>query len=289
MVPAPTAERMLGRFDVIHGTNYVLPPTKRAAVVSVHDANLFLAPHLVSPVARRFAPVLRRAVDRGAWVHTLSHHVAAQLRPVLDTDRIRVVYLAGDRLPPGGALTRSAPFLLAVGTREPRKNYPRLIEAFGLAADDLGETRLVVAGQPGADDPAIDAALDRLDPTVRARVELLGFIDDPTRSGLLAAATVFVFPSIDEGFGLPLLEAMEAGVPIVAARAGAIPEVAGDAALLVDPFDPADMARALVLALEDGALRARLRAAGFTQAAHFTWETTADELLSLYRDAVETY
>ena len=110
-----------------------------------------------------------------------------------------------------------------------------------------------------------------------------GRIDDPTKRWLLRKAAVLAYPSLDEGFGFPLLDAMQAGVPIVAARRGSIPEVAGEAALLVDPLDTDDLAAALTAAVDDQALRARLLTAAGAQLARFSWERTAGELTDIYR------
>jgi glycosyltransferase involved in cell wall biosynthesis len=175
-------------------------------------------------------------------------------------------------------------FVLAVGTLERRKNLPRLVAAFGQIASMHPELRLVLAGGDGDDRPAIDAAVDALGPTVGARVMCTGWIDDPVRSWLLHHACVLAYPSLDEGFGFPLLDAMGVGVPIVASRAGSIPEVAADAALLVPADDVTALAAALDRAIVDDTERARLVAAGRVRRAQLTWSATADAFVPLYHE-----
>ena len=138
-----------------------------------------------------------------------------------------------------------APYVLAIGTLEPRKNLAHLVAAFGLVARAQSELRLVIAGPDGPARPDVDAAIARLDPDAAARVVLAGPVSDAGRNALLERAALIAYPSIYEGFGFPALEAMTVGVPVVAARAGAIPEVAGDAALLVEPTDEDELADAI--------------------------------------------
>ncbi len=279
----PRVDWALGRVDVIHGTNYVVPPSAAERVVSVHDTNIFTAPHLVSPVARRFAPIIHRAVASGAWVHTISHAVADQLQEILNTDRVRVVYLAAGAQVGASANRAKNTFILAVGTRETRKNYPRLISAFGMVAQDTPDLGLVIAGQPGSDDPAISVALDALPTAIRARVELLGFIDDKTRTRLYAEASLLALVSLDEGFGIPLVEAMAAGLPTVVAAVGALSEVADGASALVNPLSVVDIADGIRSVSSDDRLRESMIERGLVRSAVFSWANTASGLVDLYR------
>jgi alpha-1,3-rhamnosyl/mannosyltransferase len=185
-------------------------------------------------------------------------------------DRVRVVPEGRslERVDPGPLPEGLVPgcFLLAVGTIEPRKNYPRLLQAYRRLRD-LGVSQpLVVAGKVGW---AYGSALDdlRREPGVR----LLGHVDDGTLRALYRSASVLAFPSLYEGFGLPLLEAFAEGLPAVAGASGALPELAGDAALLVDPLDELAIADALERAVMDQDLRAKLSAAGRERAASYTW------------------
>lgn len=282
--------------DVVHGTNFVAPPGPWPTVITVHDCSPLTHPERVSPVVRSFVPVLRRAVAAGAWVHTPSDYVAAQAAELLGTGRVRSVPHGAPEpmapapgrpsgLPPALAALDGRPYILAVGTIEPRKNLVRLVEAFGRLAPSRRDLHLVLAGPPGADQPALAAAIDRLPSALRARVVLAGWVDDPVREWLLAGARVFAYPSLDEGFGLPLLEAFAAGVPTVAARAGSLPEVAGNAALLADPLDVDALAGALADVLDDREIGERLVRAGRARLGDFDWSTTAAAMTELYRDA----
>jgi glycosyltransferase involved in cell wall biosynthesis len=172
-------------------------------------------------------------------------------------------------------------YVLALGTVEPRKNLPRLVAAFDLEAERDLDLRLVVAGPDGWGTDAFAEA-------VRGarhgdRVVRLGYVDDSARADLLAGARALAYPSLDEGFGHPPWEAMRAGVPVVAARAGSLPEVLGDAALLVDPSSPTAIADALHAASTDDDTRARVVAAGRERVARYTWERATDDLVALYR------
>ena len=147
--------------------------------------------------------------------------------------------------------------------------------------------QLVLAGAPGTADAAIAAAIERCPSP--AAVVLLGYVDDGVRAALLEHASLFAYPSLDEGFGLPLLEAMHYGVPIVASTAGAIPEIAGDAALLVAPTDTAALSDALERVLRDGDLRSELTTSGRRRCREFSWTACADGMVELYREALLTW
>lgn len=292
----PRLDRWLGDVDVVHGPNHVVPPSRRPRLVSVYDAWFLRHPDAVRPDVRRMGDVLRRSVRAGAVVHTSSHATAEQLRellrPVRRDPRIEVVHLGALPVdPPRDAAAARLPaldgrrWILALSTREKRKNLPALVRAFGLASTILGDdTVLVVAGGPGDDDAAIGDAVAALPADVGARVVVTGRVDDERKAWLLHGASALAYPSLDEGFGHPLLEAMAAGVPVVASTAGSIPEIAGDAALLVPATDDQALADALVTALEDAGERARLVGAGRARVAQFTWADTARRLLAVYRD-----
>jgi glycosyltransferase involved in cell wall biosynthesis len=288
----PTARRSLHGADLVHGTNYIVPPSGLPTLVSVHDLTLFQRPELVLPVVRTFGDVIRRAVDRGAFVHTISHAVANHVRTLLHTDRVRVVY-PGPTYDPDQVVgplpeqLRKGKYILSIGTREPRKNLPRLIEAFGLMHRSNEDCLLVLAGAPGADDESIRRATRSIDPYTAKNIVTLGYVDDATRAALFTNATVFAYPSLDEGFGLPLLEAMHYGVPIVGSTAGAIPEVAADAALLVDPTNVEALAMALQDAYDNHVRRPRLIAAGRQRRGLFSWARATEEMVALYREVVE--
>ena len=178
------------------------------------------------------------------------------------------------------------PFVVAIGTVERRKNLPRLVSAFGRVATVHRDLVLVLAGAPGDDAAATEAAIDALGPDLAPRVLRTGRIDDTSRAWLLRHATVVAYPSLDEGFGFPLLDAMQVGVPLVASTAGSIPEVAGDAALYCDALDIDSIAAALSRVIDDDAERRRLVEAGASRWVTFTWQRCADGIVDLYRSVI---
>ncbi|MCU1344785.1 MAG: putative glycosyltransferase [Acidimicrobiia bacterium] len=284
----PNARRSLHGVDVVHGTNYVAPPTGLPTVLTIHDCSFVTRPEGCRAVVRAFAPVARRQIERGAWVHTPSQYVAAEVRQYFKTDRIAVIaHGAPDvgALPPP-ARDASKPMVLSIATLEPRKNLARLVEAFGLVHQQLPQARLVLAGGAGKDLERVTSAISALDPKAAAQVTLTGWVNHQQRYQLLAEASVLAYPSLDEGFGLPLLEAMACAVPVVASNAGAIPEVAADAALLVDPSDSEALAKSLLVALTDDGARAGLIERGAARVAEYSWARTAEQLVGLYEKAV---
>ncbi len=284
-----------GPVDVVHGTNYVVPPTRRAGrIVSVHDLTAVHFPQLCTPATRRHPAMVQRAVRAGAWVHCDSQFVANEVQEWLQVgpERVRVVMpgipavsaltTKWSAIPP--ALEGQAPYILAIGTAEPRKDLPCLVRAFGRLAGAHPELRLVHAGPAGWGSAAVDDAVTALEPSVQARVARLGWVDNEERSWLLANASVFAYPSLYEGFGLPPLEAMAQGIPVVATRVGSLPEVLGDACVLVQPGDDVALASAVESLLTSEAERSSAIAAGRARAARYTWNRMGTEMIALYRD-----
>ena len=287
----PRADRMLGRPDVVHGTNYVVPPSKAARLVTVYDCWFLRHPDKVHADIARAGQVLRRAVATGATVHASSMATADEVRELLGAPRVEVIPLGPIPTPaPDGdagrpeALADGRPFILAIGTQERRKNLPALVRAFGSVHHRLGGCRLVLAGGEGDDTERIAAALATLPAGARADVVALGFVDDATRAWLTHRAQILAYPSLDEGFGFPLLTAMAAGVPIVASTAGSIPEVVGDAAETVSPENVFEIARAVKDILLDAGLRVELVSRGFERLRFFSWHKTAQEVLRIYSE-----
>ncbi|HVT41407.1 MAG TPA: glycosyltransferase family 1 protein [Acidimicrobiales bacterium] len=293
----PAVERFVGAADVVHGTNFVVPPTHRAAAIaSVHDLTPLHHPELCDPATLAYPGLIRRALGRGAWIHTDSAFVAAEVVESFGADpaRVRVVNPGIPDLPPvtdedaAATIGRVLPpgatrYCLAVGTAEPRKDLPGLVRAFGALAGHHRDTALVLAGPPGWGDDALRAALDAS--PVRDRIVRTGWLEERELAALLRRATVLAYPSLYEGFGFPPLQAMRAGVPVVSTRAGSLPEVLGDGALLVETRDDEALAAALDACLGDEAVRQRLVAAGAAWSTRFSWERCGEGLESLYRDA----
>ena len=289
LAPLPPAEWLVGDVDVVHGTNFSVPPTRRAArVVTVHDLTALHRPALCSPAAREYPALVRRALQTGAFAHVCSAYVAAELCEHLGAspERVRVVPpgldIAGDQ--PPGRPARSRPYVLALGAVEPRKDLPTLVAAFaGLAAAHL-DLDLVIAGPTGPAEEALGSSVRSHG--LEDRVVRLGYLGEAERVALLGGASVFAYPSLDEGFGFPPLEAMAAGTPVVAALAGALPEVLGDAAVLVPPGDTGAWQAALESLLDDEGRRRALAAAGRARAGRYRWAGCGEAMVALYRDAV---
>jgi glycosyltransferase involved in cell wall biosynthesis len=295
------APRELARrpVDLFHGvTGFELPRAAARLVTTVHDLIPFRLPALV-PRRHRWAvrALLGGALRRAARVIAVSEATRRELatRYRVPDHKLHVVpEAAAPHFAPASraevARVREGydladPYVLFVGLLEPKKNLPALLDAVARcrAAGSWGRTRLAVAGAPGWGTEGLAAEVGRLG--LDGYVRLLGPVPDGDLPALYGGAQAFVFPSLWEGFGLPVLEAMASGAAVIASRRGALPEVAGDAALLVEP-EPAPLAEALGRVLGDAALRTRLREAGLDRARAYSWERTATQTLAVYHAAV---
>ena len=238
---------------------------------------------------RLIVPLAARGADR---VITISHAAASEIAEELSVplERIDVTYLGGRPIGPatpepelrGRLGLADAPLVLSVSARRPHKNLPRLIEAFASLSADPPPVLVL----PGYETPFEDELRRRAGELgVAERVRFLGWVSDEDLEGLYAAAACFAFPSLAEGFGLPVLEAMERGVPVACSSAGPLPEVAGEAARYFDPLDVGDMTAALSDLLGNARLREELTSAGRQRASSFTWERTAHETAESYERA----
>jgi glycosyltransferase involved in cell wall biosynthesis len=295
-VRRPRLPRRFGHLDVIHATNHVaIPPARhgQALVVTVHDLAFERFPDLFPPrwvrLYRRSLAIARREAD---VVLAPSEATARDLEGHgIPRSKIRVIPLAcrppldqrsvtGGRVP---VLEPGRPFLLAVGTLEPRKNLPRLVRAFRRAAQDADLPHaLVLAGPTGWHQEALAAELDR---DATGRVHRLGSLHPVDLDAVYGDAAAVAYVSLYEGFGLPVLEALARGLPTLASDSTSIPEVAGEAALLVDPEDEDAIAAGIVRILTDDALRADLARAGPVRAGSYSWASTARATLGAYEQA----
>lgn len=272
------------RVSVHWGPTFILPwYAPCPCVVTVHDMTFDLYPEAHERLKRFYFPfMIRRAVARARTVLAVSKHTASDLAHLIPTSasKTEITLLAASEpsshVRVSQALPFEPPFLLSVGTREPRKNLPRLLAAWQQLDPVMrGKHRLVVAGAMGWLLDDLEASLSD-DPSII----LAGHLPDEQLQACLQAAKAFVYPSLYEGFGLPVLEAMAAGVPVLTSRVGATLEVAGHAALLVDPASVSDIRDAMAQLLSDDALCQRLARAGKARAQDFSWETTARLTLS---------
>jgi len=277
-------DKRLGFPDVIHGTNYVVPPSAAATVVSVYDLSFIHEAASTARSVKHFDSAIRAAVRRGAVVHTTAHVIGRELEERYDTEVVVIAPGIEARRP--RQLVAGSRYIAGVGTAMKRKNFPLLIEAFAELAADRNDVELKLAGAPGPDSEAIEAALASLPPGLRARAVHLGRIGDDELAALVDGAAVLAHPSRYEGFGLPILEAMSAGVPVVAADAGAAAEVAADAGLLVAVDDAQALAAGLAKVLDDEGLAASMAVSGIRRAGEFTWAGAAEQMMKLYTDLV---
>ena len=283
---------VLADLDMVHATSAAVPPRGgRPLVATVHDLAFRHQPDAYPAAGRRYHDRSARIVaGEAARVIAVSQATADDLTELygVEPERISVVPLGVE--PPGAADQAGAarlladlgvrgPFLLAVGTMEPRKNLPRLLAAFGEVTDELPDHFLVVAGPVGWG-PALRPTWDSV------RVKLAGPVDDPVLQALYRSADGLAYPSLYEGFGLPVVEAMAHGLPVLTSDRSSLPEVAGDAAVLVDPLDRGAIAKGLVRLVTDSALRRRLADAGPRRAARFTWPATAAGTWAAYREVL---
>ena len=257
----------------------------------MRHSEAFRAPH------RRYLQAqVRRSTRRARGVIAVSEATKRDLVELfgLPPQRITVVYNGVDEsfslCPPQAAAehradnSQPARYILHLGTLEPRKNLARLVQAFArVRAHSAGDPplKLVLAGGKGWSYDAIFTEVERLGLT--EDVLFPGYIDDRALADWYRGAAVFVYPSLMEGFGLPVLEAMACGAPVVTSNISSLPEVAGDAALLVDPYNVEALADALLGLLDNDALAAELRARGLKQAARFSWSRTAEQTAAIYR------
>jgi len=295
----PVIEWWTKDIDVVWGPNFVVPPTKKAAqVVTVHDLTCIHYPQMCTPDVLQVPGLLRNAILQGAWVHTVSEFVANDVRnnfeidpqkvvaipnggPALVADD-RVAQLAGD----GRQLVGSSPYLLFVGTIEPRKDIVTLIAAFNLLAAKESELQLVLAGPDGWGSQEVSAAINTS--PFRSRIQRLGWVSDEQKEMLMAGATAFVYPSVFEGFGLPVLEALSLQTPVVTTRIDALLEVLGDAAIYANVGDPSSLAEAISTVLTDDVKAKDAVSKGRARLDQFQWDESArrlEDLFQLARDA----
>ena len=304
-LPLPV-ELWTGPLDLFHACDFTLPPTRSRVrtVLTIYDLAYERYPAETMPgMARYLSAVVPRSARRADHVIAISEATRADLIDLyhLPPEKISVAYPGVEPRfhprPDAGeeAALRAryglpeAPFVLTVGTLQPRKNHLRLVRAFArLEASLRKQTRLVIAGGAGWAYRSVQEEVVRLG--LEEQVIFTGFVADADLPALYRLATVFAYPALYEGFGLPVLEAMACGVPVVAANTSSLPEITGpEAALLVDPFDVDGIASALARLLSDEALRLSLREKGPVRAGQFTWARTAMAVWGAYERLLEGF
>jgi glycosyltransferase involved in cell wall biosynthesis len=284
----PRVERATGPVDVVHDMGYVVPPSRASLVATVHDLMFLRYPeHYTRHALMVFRRGLSLARRHARLVMCPSRATfSACVEAGFEQERLRLVPWGVDARavdPDRAGRIRAKhgierPYVLFCGTIEPRKNLGRVLEAFG--SIDRADIDLVLAGPVGWNED-LRAALGRLD----GRAHALGWVPPDELDALYEGAALTVYPSLGEGFGFPLLEAMAQGTPVVTSAGGATEEVADDAAVLVDPHDVGSIADGIERLLDDEAFAEKLGTAGRERAAAFTWERSAELAAAVYAEA----
>lgn len=288
----PAVDGLVPEADLIHATTWAIPPTAKPLVVTVHDVAFLRDPaHFTSHGAAYFTRALARAKTRADLIVVPSQATARDcLEAGVREDRLRVIphgvrhtEVGVDQIDAFAARRDLArPYILWVGTHEPRKNLAVLLRAYRLLLDRETDLDLMLVGPAGWGDDTEERSLLATLPA--DRVHVAGRLGDLDLACAYARARVFCFPSIWEGFGLPVLEAMDQGAPVVTTRGTSMAEVTGDAGLLVDPSSAEELADALAAAA--GSDHDRLATQGRIRAAGFTWAASARAHVQAYRDVL---
>jgi len=300
-LPLPV-DMFIGSVDVFHSPDYVLPPLRRGRkVVTIHDLSFIRYPEGAEPSLRQYLmQAVPDAVRRADLVLADSENTRQDIIELLGVvpGKVEVLYPGVDgRFSPledEELLGRvrelydlSFPFFLSLGTLEPRKNLIFLLDAYAAlrAAGEVSH-KLVIAGERGWLYEGIFRRVKEL--SLEREVIFLGFVADENLPALYSLAEVFVFPSLYEGFGLPPLEAMACGTPVITSRSSSLPEVVGEAGLMVSSEDSDGLTQAMRRVLDDRALREDLARKGVRQARKFTWQASARKLLTIYQGLVDS-
>jgi len=282
-------ENLIGHIDVWHSSNWTQPRTKAKKITTIHDLTPVLFPNyhdqLVVENFKRNLQLIEKNIDMVA-VDSRATKDDLENNSSINRQKITVIYPSVnsifcqkskesiDNVKKKYKLEK--PYILSVGTKEPRKNIKRLIEAFvSLGRSDI---ELVLVGKHGWGEKIVEMG---------NQIRELGFVDDEDLSILYSGAEAFVYPSLYEGFGFPVLEAMACGCSVITSNISSLPEVAGEAALLVYPKETKEIANAINTLLNDDKLRQKLVKNGLEQAKKFSWEKTAKEMLKIYQSLIK--
>lgn len=290
-VGLPHLEQLMGNVDAVWLPNLNFASSKKPMVVTVHDLSFVRYPRFFTPKQRLWHRLLGvRGLLRGATaIVAVSEHTKADVMECFGIPAERITVASpgvsaryAPQSPEAVAAVRTKhglqkPFFLFLGTLEPRKNVECIIRAFNALNSD---TELVIAGGKGWMHETIFETAARSNK--KDRIRFLGYVDESDKPGLYTAATALVYPSFYEGFGIPPVEAMACGTPVIASRDSSLGETVSDAGVLVDPYDVLELSRAMSAMLSDEPSVARLRTAGMERAKRFTWEKSAATLASVF-------
>lgn len=295
--------QVLPQFDLVFSPGLYGPlriPKGVASVMVVHDLTKYLFPNFFpfNPVQKVLDLLVYPAMlRRYGHLITVSKTTRQDLMTLfkVDKEKITVAYHGAEEAFQPLSLQNAEeslrqshnirkPFILSLGTLEPRKNIPTLLKAFDAIMDQIPHD-LVLVGQKGWKWEPIFREMER--PKLKGRVHWVGYVSDPERVSFYNAADFLAYPSWYEGFGMPLLEAMQCGCPVITSRVSSMPEVVGDAGLLIDPHRVEDLQEAMLRLVQEPGLSEKLRLAGFEQAKKFSWETSAKITLEVFEKIVK--
>ena len=274
------------RADLFHGLNQRLP--RRTAVRTIatfHDLFVMTGEYSTREFRERFTTQAQEAAARADWIIAVSEFTASQVNGLLGVsrDRIRVVPHGADRPPSVTPVGSRERLILHVGALQKRKNLVRLVEAFG--ATPAG-WRLALLGGDGYGSAEVHAAVEAS--PRRSDIVTPGYVPAEELAAYYRRAAIFAFPSLDEGFGIPVIEAMAWGMPVITSRASALPEAAGGAAWLVDPLDTGELAAALRHLCDDESRRAAMAASGLVRVETAGWGEAVTKTWAIYREALQS-
>jgi glycosyltransferase involved in cell wall biosynthesis len=285
----PPVEMLAGRTDIAHSMHPLLMPARSAVqLVTIYDLFFLKDAAGTAPEIRRdYTALAARHARRANAVVVISDYTAREVTAHLGVAAERIVCCppAGPEWPRRGRAVPGGP-ILCISSPERRKNLPGLLRAYAVLRTLVPDApRLLLAGRTPDRGAEVSAMIRR--PPWYPHVRHLGYVEDRERQDLYRQASMLVVPSLDEGFGMPALEAMTVGVPVVATNRGALPEVTGDAALLVDPTHPEEMAEAMRRLLEQPDVAQACVESGYRRAAHYSWRASAATLLECYREVYQ--
>lgn len=287
-------ENVIGKVNLYHATDFVLPPIhkKTKSVVTIHDLSYIRVPETASPSLKAYLDVVvPRSLNRATHIHAVSETTRQDLITLynIPPEKISVIFNAVEPHFKPTAPSKeifekyhipNVPYIITVGTVQPRKNYSRLVKALAQLRNQHDIHLIVVGGRGWLEDEFYATIRDA---KMTDYVHLTGFVADEDLPALYTGAVAMAFPSLYEGFGIPILEAMACGVPVVSSNSSSLPEVSENAAILVDPYSLDEILNALERVIADQNLRDALIQCGFEQARKFTWNTSAKQLFQLYQ------
>jgi len=292
-------ETFLGRVDLYHATDFVLPPTlsRTRTLLTVHDLSFVRVPESASPSLKVYldhvVPLSARKADYILAdsqatkddlidIYGLSEQKISVLLSGVNQSFNRVEDVVGLLTIRKKYKIGNEPYIFTVGTVQPRKNYARLIESLAQLRSKGYDLQVVIAGGKGWLEDPIYETMNRT--RMKDHVRFIGFADESDLPSLYSGAICFAFPSLYEGFGLPILEAMRCGTPVITSNISSLPEVAGNAALTINPYDIDELTDALEKIISDSVLRDTLIKKGYERVQQFTWESSAQKLVNIYMD-----